>query len=202
VAKRGRQKTEEIWDDMQPSVMGALARIYLLTGDPERARETLEAAPRELDASNAVGFLSPHGLLATVELALLRQEYAKGLRVVDEGLAFIDRFGLRPFYPELLSAKSNILLAQGEQDQAYRLLEQTRSEAESMGAKRILWQVLVTLARLEEERQNFERADRLRREALTIVERIAATLKERGLEASFLRLPQVQTLVAWGETET
>ncbi len=82
-----------------------------------------------------------------------------------------------------------VVLAGLGQDQLARdrLLE-AHSAAEAIGSRRALWPILCALSQLEADPTE---AERLRQQAVTIVEYIADHISTPELHASFLELPQV-----------
>jgi hypothetical protein len=85
--------------------------------------------------------------------------------------------------------KGTALAAAGKTAEAERALREARSAAESVGHRRILWEILAGLARIVGDDERAE----LRTQARQIVETIADTL-DRDLKASFVDRPDVREL--------
>jgi hypothetical protein len=80
----------------------------------------------------------------------------------------------------------------GQTEAARKTLLEAQAEAEVIGSRRILWQILFTLSQLETEPAETER---LRKQAQEIVAYIANNISEPELRASFLGLPEVQAVL-------
>jgi hypothetical protein len=73
---------------------------------------------------------------------------------------------------------------QGELPEAKSALEKARTEAEKLGSRRLLWQIIANLAELESDK---ERSIALKAEAHEIVQYIADHVARGDLRESFLR---------------
>jgi hypothetical protein len=102
------------------------------------------------------------------------------------------RFSSPIYLADGLYLRSQALLFLGRADAAYDALMQARAEAEALGARRILWEILFALSQIEAERGNAAEAEALRRQAREIVEYIADHAGAPELRASFLGQPRVR----------
>jgi hypothetical protein len=77
------------------------------------------------------------------------------------------------------------LLGLGQAEAARERFLKARAEAESLGARRLLWRILADLGRLESDPA---RAQELDREARQVIETIASQIHREDLQNSFLEL--------------
>lgn len=180
-------------DSLPPSwrlfPLSAIARLQLQCGDLAAAQRTLE----EYDAFRGEGDLHPViGLLRSLsdaELAVERQEFARVVAALDEGLEPLRQVPGRPFLARALSLRGTALAGLGRVDEARAVLEEARAVAESIDSRRVLWPTFIALADLAGRRGETDEADRLRDEARKIVHHIAERIPEPALRASFLNTP-------------
>jgi hypothetical protein len=97
--------------------------------------------------------------------------------------------------PEALYLQGKALQQLLRTDVARDRFLEARSEAEKMGARRILWRILLALSELEE---GPSRAGELRREARRLIATIADHIDQGDLQSSFLAQPDVQAAIAAG----
>ncbi len=74
-------------------------------------------------------------------------------------------------------------------------LRQARAEAETLGSRRILWQILAALSEAERESGNEGEARKVNEQAKSVVAYIADHTPDE-LRPSFLNLPQVRSILA------
>lgn len=149
----------------------------------------------------AVGEAREHAYperLVSRQLALVQREHERAVNLAADLLADLRQFGARPYLPEALHLQAQAWMAAGQGDPAHRSLMEARSEAEALGSRRRLWQILLDLSRLEARRGNAAETDGLRRQAREIVEYIADHAGTPELRASFLNVPAVRAV--WGGT--
>jgi hypothetical protein len=127
---------------------------------------------------------------AEVELAYRQGDEPRALLLIERLLADLHRFGIRRRIPRALHWQAQILLAMGEQATAWERLQEARAEAEAIGSRWMLWQILLTLAQREADPAE---AGRLGRQVQEIVTSIVEHISEPELRTSFLNLPTVQT---------
>ncbi len=132
--------------------------------------------------------------LAQGELALARREYERALAIFDQLADSVTRSQLYAPLPLALRGKGRALHRLGRIDEAIAVLEQAREEAQRLGARWSLWQILASLADMVEA-QDVNRASDLRRQALELVNEIAAHTPV-DLQASFLELPNIKRLTS------
>jgi transcriptional regulator with XRE-family HTH domain/energy-coupling factor transporter ATP-binding protein EcfA2 len=81
----------------------------------------------------------------------------------------------------------------GDPTAAHASWQAAHSEAEALGSRWALWQILASLAQIEADA---DQAAQLRREAQAIITDIADHISDAELRASFLNLPAVRTVTA------
>jgi hypothetical protein len=169
------------------------ARISLLLGDVERARQTF-ATIGEMDAETTSLFkfyLVPISFAGIeIDLALGREDAA--ISKVALVSAITDKLPLKIFLPEALYLKGRTLLAQGQVVAAKAALAQAQGVAVEIGNRRILWQILVAQA---EAAEDVASAAQLRELARTEVNFLAEQMGSAELQASFLARPDVQQVM-------
>jgi len=152
---------------------------------------TFEIASGELDkASATLAECTPNAppweavlINARCSLALARADFSSALSLADEAVGFTRERNLGRYLPEALLLKGKAHLLQGDLEKAKAALEQARLEAEKLGPRRLLWQVIAPLAELETDPQ---RSAALKAEARTFVQFIADHITRPDLRASFL----------------
>ncbi len=98
--------------------------------------------------------------------------------------------------PDVLHLQGQAMLRLGQESAARDRLLEARAEAEAIGSRWLLWQILFSLSQLETDPTE---AQRLRRQAEEIIKYIADHIDDLELRASFLDLPDVQAIVESGK---
>ena len=124
-------------------------------------------------------------LLAKCRLALARSDYSAGIAFAELALNIAQECKLGRYLPEALFLKGKLLSLQGDLQRAKNALEQARVEANNLGSRRLLWQIIATLAELESDK---EKSQGLKAEARNIVAYIANHITPENLRLSFQRL--------------
>jgi hypothetical protein len=179
----------------KPWAQGSLARLQVMHGDLAAAETSVAGAYGGLDLND----LSTHGAIhvpmADAELALAKHDYAHSIRVMDDLTARLRKVGMRSFLSDALFLKAQALLAQGRSEAAGQVLSEARAEAESLGSRRMLWQVLAALSAVEGGRGRHAEAQELRAQARELIAYVAGHMPTRDLSDSFLRRPPVRAIV-------
>jgi hypothetical protein len=112
------------------------------------------------------------------------------VEIADAVVDRSDLAGIRTYIADALLLKGHALAAAERTPEAERVLREARSTAESLGHRRILWEILVTLGGIvgHEERAG------MRTEARAIVEDIAANL-DPDFKEGFQQRPDVRALL-------
>ena len=178
-----------------PWALGSLARLQVMQGDLAAAETSVAEAYVGLELDD----FSTHGAvqvpMADAELALARRNYAHVISVMDGLIARLRRVGMRSFLSDALYLKGQALLAQDQIDAARQVLSEARAEAESLGSRRMLWQILAALSVIEDGRGRLAEAQQLRAQAHESIAYIANHIPTKELSDSFLQQPLVRAIV-------
>jgi tetratricopeptide (TPR) repeat protein len=172
-------------------------RVELLCGNLSAA----EAAFRDgkVDASiENYSRLFPPGApilyIAAAELALARQEYDQAIELVDALLARLRFARTRVAIPEALYVKAQALRGLQRIDQVRAALTEAHAEAQAIGVRRKLWQILALLGEIEAASGNQVEAQAARAQAREVIEYIAAHAPT-DLSKSFLNSREVRAVL-------
>jgi len=170
----------------QTFVLGHLAQLLLLNDNLEEAEKTIDRA-RDDPGRDAWPVYYLPVRFADSWLAFKMGDYEQALAKTDKLLAIIRQYGMRSELPGILNLQSQVLLGMGQNDTARKRLIEARTEAESLGSRRTLWQILKALSRLESDPSN---AEKMQRQSQEIIEYIANNIDNGKLRTSFLELSQ------------
>jgi tetratricopeptide (TPR) repeat protein len=171
----------------------ALVRIHLLQGDMESAQRAAEDAPLQ-PISIPYARFTIFVVLANIELAYARGDYALALSMIDELLNEVAPL-TRLDVPDVLRWKGLILMELGRYEEALQVLTEACSLASGMGADLLLWLSYASLADVQKKLGNNREAESNQDKARKIIEQIAESLREVGLAELFLKQPQVQKVM-------
>ncbi|MBE7556995.1 MAG: AAA family ATPase [Anaerolineales bacterium] len=177
--------------NFRPYVLSKLAQLYLQQDNLSEVEAVVEQGKIDPNRETLPYYFQPV-ILTEVELALKQGRYEHGLASVDDLLATLNQFGLRIFIPEALYLRGQTLVAMGQTEAARETLLEAQAEAEALGSRRMLWQILFALSQLE---RDLAKATQWRRQAQEIVAYIIANVSDPDLRTSFLRLPKVQEVL-------
>ena len=164
--------------------LAQLGRALVIRGDLERAQEIMSRAVTN-DRARGNLYMSVNLALGRAELALAEGRAADAAAIARNDRRFATDRGLRPFEKDFDLAEGIGLLRSGDPAGARVALERGISESRATGSRRILWALLAALAAVAEVQGRVEEAAALRTEAAAVVDHIASSLRERGLEAAF-----------------
>jgi tetratricopeptide (TPR) repeat protein len=170
--------------------LGTLALIHLLQGELEQARAAVAQSYALTQKGETNPFAESNTMHADVEIALAERDYARALNIADNLLSMLMRFRWRPFRADGLYARARALLGLGRIEEARQALLEARMEAEALGARGVLWEILALWSDLEAQYGDATKARQAHTQARDIVEYIAAH-SPPDLRASFLNLPAV-----------
>ena len=122
--------------------------------------------------------------LAQTRLALARGDFQAGIALADSAVEFMGAYELGRYLPEALFLKGKAHFLKGDAPGAKPALAQARTEAEKLGSRRLLWQIIAIQAELESDPVL---SSGLKAEARTIVDGIANTITRVDLRDAFLR---------------
>ncbi len=193
LARLALTKADELLPSLRPLALAELARLHLLGGNVAEAEAALQEAHQSIAPEDRLAhvFLAQ----ADIELGLAQGDYERVVDRVDGSIDALRQFKVRAWLPHALQYKGRALLGQGRTDEAHDLLIEARAEAEALGSRRILWEILYALSQVEARRGSDADAQRLRQQAREIVEFIAGHTGSPELRQSFLNLPDVQNVM-------
>ena len=171
----------------------ALVRIHLLHGDIESAQREAGQAPLQ-PISIPYARFTIFIVLANIELAYARGDYATALSMIDELLNEVEPL-TRLDVPDVLRMKGLALIALDRYDEALQVLTEACTRARRIGANLQLWLSHAGLADVYEKLGYSQEAELNRNEARKIIKQIAESLREIGLAESFLNEPEIQKLM-------
>jgi tetratricopeptide (TPR) repeat protein len=145
LARLAQARADVLYPVFRPWATAVLARLYLLVGDVGSAGVAVTECYRDLKPEGS--FHTPVWVaLADGELALAQGEYDRAAVVMERLLTYLEQIHTRPFRADALNLKGQALLAMGQPEAARRVLELAREEAEALGSRRTLWQILLSLS--------------------------------------------------------
>jgi tetratricopeptide (TPR) repeat protein len=181
-------------------VAKVLAQLYLRQHQLAEAEHILAAECTNPVLKAMPGYMAWHEVdLVRAELAFQQEAYERALSLIEQHLANLRQFGIRSRLPYALHMQGKIHLALGDRAAAHAAWQAARAEAEALGSRWALWQILAALAQIEEDA---DQAAQLRQEAQVIITYIAEHISDTELRASFLSLPAVCTVAAPGRNNT
>ena len=122
--------------------------------------------------------------LAKCRLALARSDLSSANTLADSAIQLAQECKLGRYLPEALFLKGKLLYLTGDAQGARVSLEQSRTVANELGSRRLLWQIIDILAQIEPDK---DRSLELKADAQTIVQYIADHITPKELRESFLR---------------
>lgn len=179
----------------RPWALGSLARIQVMHGDLASAGASVAEAYISLDLADLSTHGAVHVPMADAELALAKHDYAHVIGLMDDLTARLRKVGMRSFLPDALYLKGQALFAQEQFEAAGRILSEARAEAESLGSRRMLWQILALLRAIEAGRGRHAGARRLCAQARELIAYIADHMPKPELTASFMERPLVRAIM-------
>jgi tetratricopeptide (TPR) repeat protein len=165
----------------------AYALCEIATGELDLAASTLDA--RRLSSSITDYMLK----LAQCRLALARTDHALAIAIIDPVLKDSQQFKVGQYLPEAFLLKGKAHLMNGEHGLAKNAFEQARLSAETIGSRRLLWQILAALAEVEPDS---EKSIALKNQAREIIRFIAAHIHEDEMRSQYLQSEGVSALIA------
>jgi hypothetical protein len=173
-------------------VLGILAQLHLWAGHLVEAETLISQGkqdPNNLAALPVYALTIP---LADLKLALRQGDYQRAATDSNVLLAQLRQSGVRSQIPKVLYLQGQACLGLGQVETARERLSQARAEAETIGSRRMLWQILFALSRLETDPTQ---ANRLRQQGQELVETIAGNISDPDLRASFLDLATIDKIL-------
>jgi tetratricopeptide (TPR) repeat protein len=171
----------------------AYSKIHLTRGDPEKAKSQMRKISdrTNLDAASIV---SPYGLVASLEgeIALACEEYDRALRFADRSIVSMENISVKAYLADVMLVKGKALAKIGQFEMAVEVLEKALNVSETIGSRRIQWQILSTMADIEEQMGAGESVRDHRRQAKEVILLIAGRIEDPELRKSFGSTPDVR----------
>ncbi|MFN8490910.1 MAG: AAA family ATPase [Caldilineaceae bacterium] len=168
------------------------AQFHLHQQCPEKAEHFVDALRTNPVRKTMPGYYAWNDVdLIQAELAFQQEAYDNALAIVEQWLTNLRQFGLHSRLPYALHMQGKLHLALGNRTAAHAAWQAACAEAEALGSRWALWQILAALAQLEEDAAQ---AAQLRQEAQAIVTYITDHISDAELRMSFLSLPAVKAL--------
>jgi predicted ATPase/class 3 adenylate cyclase len=171
--------------------LGALGRALIQRGDLERADVVLRDALNH-DRARGSLYMSVYIVLGRGELALARGQATEALSISRDDRRLATDQGLRNLAHDFDLLEADALRALGDVDGARAVLMRGVAASNEIGSRRLLWRFHGGLAALAAARGDADEARRQREEAAVVVDHIARSLRERGLDETFRSRAQVR----------
>lgn len=186
LANAARARAEQRVPTFRAWTYASLARLHVLEGDLDQAEQMVHEGYAALpeDWAQHAPIEMP---LAEAELALARNDPARAAEAMDRLLERLRAFHIRTFLADALLIRGIALARMGRLDSAAQVLSDARGEAESIGSRRVLWQILAACSEVETRRGDLSAAQALRAQAREIVQYMADHISDEQLRASFLK---------------
>ena len=165
--------------------LGHRSRAATARGALDLAGRYLERAEKGLAARGEFfAFQHAQVSLAAVELKLGQRDY-EGAVAEARARGNEQRALMRPYVADFEYLEGEAHRLRGELDAAAQALSQARADASALGTRRILWQILASLASVEDARGDPASSARTRGEARSIATGIEESLRPVGLPGRF-----------------
>jgi tetratricopeptide (TPR) repeat protein len=187
VYRANRTANEDVL--IAPTRSGTLisyALFELANNQPDTAASTLDACTP--DAPPWESMLR----LARCRLALARADLSAAMTFADLAVEITHQYKLGRYLAEALFLKGKVHFMRGDLQEAKITLEQARVEAEKLGSRQQLWQIITQLSVVETDKTL---AEALKKEAQEIVQYIADRITRQDLREAFLRFAAVNAVL-------
>jgi class 3 adenylate cyclase/tetratricopeptide (TPR) repeat protein/energy-coupling factor transporter ATP-binding protein EcfA2 len=176
--------------------LGQIARADALIaiGDHPAARAALEEVEVELLPEPDRTFSLVASRLAGSRLAVAAGDPQEAAAHAGAVIGHLRRNGVRVLVAEAIVAVARARIAQGRFEEAESELAEALEEAERLGERTVLWEILALSAEMRAHRGAADEAAELRRRARVVVEEIAAGISDEALRSRFLARDDVVAL--------
>jgi tetratricopeptide (TPR) repeat protein len=182
--------------ELRSEVWAVLAKIHGDLGDWAQAEAHLQETHASARAEDMLTFAPLIAAEVEVRLALARRAPERAVALARAAAEKLASSGLKAFLARGLLPGARALRQLGREPEAETLLRQAQDLVEQQPSCWVQWEILAERASLAEQRGETEAARALRAEARLALDFIAAHLPDARLRASFLRLPEVRTVLA------
>ena len=178
-----------------PVYLGVLAYLHALVGNAERYRARVEEGWRDANRADILNLAPVTLTLAEGEWAMRCGKFEQVEQQTQELLAQYRKAKICLFKCDVMLLAAKAMRAQNKLDAAREMLSEARAEAEMIGIRRVLWEILAEQSALEDECGNTDQAQVLRGQACEILNDLVVHTPV-DLRESFLRLPSVRAVRA------
>lgn len=194
LVQEARSRAEQRLPSFRPWALACLARLNVMNGDIARAKTNIAEGYANLteDLAQHTYIEMP---LADAEVALAEKDYVRAVKLMNDLFVRLCQIGSRPFRSDALYVKGKALFDQGDVEESRITFLEAQREAEQIGSRRMLWQILYAQSQLELRQGNRSGAESLLAQARYIVGYIVEHLQQAELSESFLRLPTVHRIM-------
>jgi tetratricopeptide (TPR) repeat protein len=196
LAAEGLEIAERVNALAVPLVMASVAEVALLDGRLDDAQAAIDRSTTAVLPGLLAFSAAANAEIQRGRLAAIRGDHDGAIEVADHVLAWLRPLEVRPYVANALLLKGTSLAALGRLDEAEAALMEGRAAADGLDFAPMRWRIDLALSRLASNAGDMARAAELREQAKAIVERLAATIDDEALRASFLRLPEVEAVAA------
>ena len=172
-------------------VLSRLAHLHLLQDNLAEAEAVVNQAKPDLVQETNLYF-SWVANLTESELALKQGDNERAIALTDTMLVTLRQLSIRGLIPNALYLQAQAFIALGQNDEARNHLLEALTEANAIGSRWMLWQILFALSQLEADPAEVEQ---LRQQTREIIQSIADNAPP-DLRDSFLALSQVKVVLA------
>jgi class 3 adenylate cyclase/tetratricopeptide (TPR) repeat protein len=190
-------KADELEHFRRPALT-ALAQVHLYNGDLAEANAALNEAPSELEKDDIYDMLASLTVYFEGEIALANHDYDRVLELMEKTIDSMHAFDLRVYLYDMLHLKGRALNGLGQVNEAREVLMEAQAEAEQLGSRRSLLQILPTRIEIEVQANNMSQVEKLRKNAKENIKFISDHIDKPELRALFLDLPHVQAIISEG----
>ena len=189
LARRAVSLAEMQMPPFRPHALARLATLHVWNGNLAEAEKAVDSAGEGFNPAHVL--VSPAVYEAQFELAMAQDAPARALQVAEEFNAHIARTHTRSHRALALYLKGEALVASGRSDEAREVYSEAYRVAESLGQRRLMWPLLLRLAKAAALHGQADQSVAMRRQAREIVMDIASHTPDEW-RASFQALPVVQ----------
>jgi tetratricopeptide (TPR) repeat protein len=135
---------------LRPYVIGLLARVHVQQNHFGEAEALIKQA-KKVSSQQLFSFLFQWVYLAEAELVLSQGDFGRALAMTDTILETILQAGMRSLIPTVLYLRGQCLVGMRQRETARSTLLEARAEAELIGSRWMLMQILPALASVESD---------------------------------------------------
>jgi tetratricopeptide (TPR) repeat protein len=186
------QESASFW--LSPAI-GSLIIVKVHIGEIDEARKLLEQAQRQRENQNYSYVFDVMLAMAEYELSLASGDFDHTISMASRQIENERGRSSRGYLPHALHYMAKALIEKGQQDRARIMLREAWETAEATGAYLQLWQILATLARLENERKDDQSLAEVSARGKQVIQYLLERMDDLELRHTFQAQPGVLLLV-------